>query len=135
MRRKRNVKFIRQESWRYLRIKDSWRRPKGKGSRMRRKIRGWPRIVSAGFGNSRRLRGIHPSGLKETLVYNLNDLEGLDSAKEAVRIASTVGEKKALEIMNKAEELNLKVLNPIRLEEESEGEGEEASEEKEGETE
>lgn len=126
-------KFTRQESWRYIRVKDSWRKPRGKTSRMRRKIKGWPRKVSVGYGKPRAKRGTHPSGLIEALVHNPQDLYGLDPGKEAVRIASTVGEKKKLEIMSKAAELNLKVLNPLRLEEPSTPSGEEPAEEEVGE--
>jgi len=42
-------KFKRQESWRYIRVKSSWRKPKGKSSRMRRRIKGWPKLVSVGY--------------------------------------------------------------------------------------
>ncbi|MEM2901605.1 MAG: 50S ribosomal protein L32e [Candidatus Bathyarchaeia archaeon] len=130
---KKKPRFIRQESWRYIRVKDSWRKPKGKTSRMRRKIKGWPKMVSAGYGNARAKRGLHPSGLREALVHSPHDLYGLDPGREAVRIASTVGEKKRLEIMSKAAELNLKVLNPLRLEEPTAPGGEEAAEEASGE--
>lgn len=126
---RRKPRFTRQESWRYIRVKDSWRKPKGKTSRMRRKIKGWPSLVSVGYGNARAKRGLHPSGLRETLVHSPQDLYGLDPSKEAIRIASTVGEKKRLEIMSKADELNLKVLNPLRLEEPTPPGGEEAVEE------
>jgi large subunit ribosomal protein L32e len=129
MEKKRNVKIVRQESWRYIRIKPSWRRPRGKSSQMRRKMRGWPKIVSAGYGKWRKFRGLHPLGLKESLVHNSDDLKKLDPKNEVARIASTVGEKKRLEIISKAEELNLKILNPVRVEEESATEKEEIVEE------
>ena len=118
--KKKNVKFIRQERWRHLRLKDSWRKPRGKSSRMRRKIRGWPKKVSAGYGSARQLRGLHPSGLREVLVFNPTNIVDLDPSREVARVAATVGEKKKLDIMRKAEELNIKILNPLRLTEESE---------------
>lgn len=118
--KKKNVKFIRQERWRHLRLKDSWRKPRGKSSRMRRKIRGWPKKVSAGYGSARQLRGLHPSGLREVLVFNPTNIIDLDPSREVARVAATVGEKKKLDIMQKAEELNIKILNPLRLTEESE---------------
>jgi large subunit ribosomal protein L32e len=111
--------FIRQESWRYRRVKDKWRRPKGGSSRMRKRISGLPPLVSVGYGSPRTARGIHPSGLREVLVYNPGQLDGLNPREEAVRIASTVGERKRLAIIEKAVSLGLKVLNPPRTAEEA----------------
>lgn len=79
---------------------------------MRRKIRGWPRIVKIGFRTSRQERGKHPSGLREVHVGNIKDLEGIDSTKSAVRISRRLGEKKALQIADRAAELGVRVLNP-----------------------
>jgi len=52
--------------------------------------------------------------LKEILVYNLKGLEKINPEKEACRIASNVGKKKKLEIMKKAEELKIRILNPLK---------------------
>ncbi|MGC8849409.1 MAG: 50S ribosomal protein L32e [Candidatus Bathyarchaeia archaeon] len=112
-------RFIRQESWRYKRVKDNWRKPKGGSSRMRKRMSGLPPLVSVGYGASRTGRGLHPSGLREVLVYNPSQLEGLNPEGQAVRIAATVGERKRLLILEKAEGLGLKVLNPPRKAEES----------------
>jgi len=43
----------------------------------------------------------------------------LDPKTHAVRIAAQVGKKKKMEIMKKAEELGIKVLNPIKYGEEN----------------
>ena len=109
--------FIRQESWRYKRLKGSWRKPKGKSSRMRRSIQGAPPLVKIGYGRPRRYRTLHPSGYREVLIHNPEELMTLNPEREAARIAATVGEKKRFAIMSKAEELHIKVLNPPRVEE------------------
>ncbi|HEC88688.1 MAG TPA: 50S ribosomal protein L32e, partial [Thermoplasmata archaeon] len=44
---------------------------------------------------------------------NVNDLEGIDGSKEAVRIAGTVGRKKRMEIIAKADEMGIRVLNRV----------------------
>jgi large subunit ribosomal protein L32e len=69
-------------------------------------------MPSIGYGAPRELRGLHPSGLKEVVVYTPRELERVDPKKEAVKIASTVGKKKRIEILRRAEELKIKVLNP-----------------------
>ncbi|MBS7655363.1 50S ribosomal protein L32e [Candidatus Bathyarchaeota archaeon] len=114
--------FKRQESWRYIRVKSSWRKPKGKTSRMRRRIKGWPKIVSVGYGGKRSLRGVHPSGYKPVIVHNVKELEKVNKEFQAVIIAHSIGERKRLQILEKAKELGLKVLNRKPVVEEAEGE-------------
>jgi large subunit ribosomal protein L32e len=113
-------RIIRQESWRYKRVKSSWRRPKGITSSMRIQRRGWPRLTSAGFGTPKILRDIHPSGLREILVHRPEDLERADPKKQAIRIAACVGERKRMIIIEKADTMNLKILNPKIMEEKEE---------------
>ena len=54
--------FVRQESWRYVRVKESWRKPKGMDSKMRLQKKGWPPIVKVGYRGPSKARGLHPSG-------------------------------------------------------------------------
>ena len=110
--KRKKPQFIRQESWRYKRVHASWRRPTGKDSKMRRKLGGRPKLVEAGYSSPKAVRGIHPSGYRDVLVYNPKDLEKITSG-EAVRVAHTVGLRKKLAILQKADELNLRVLNPV----------------------
>ena len=116
--------FVRQESWRYKRIKENWRRPRGLDSKMRRKIKGWPKCPEVGYRGPKAARGLHPSGYEEILVYNPNDLDKVDPEKQAIRIAHTVGIKKRMEIIAKATSKKIRILNPkeaeLELEEERE---------------
>ena len=45
------------------------------------------------------------------MIHNVNDLLKLNKDKDAARIAHTVGKKKRLEIILKAESIGIKVLN------------------------
>ena len=111
-RRKRTPKFRRQEWFRFTKLGEKWRKPRGGDSKMRLGIRGKPAVVSVGYRSPRSVRGIHPSGLSEILVHGPRDLEGLDAGKQAIRIASGVGGRKREKILARAKELGIKVLNP-----------------------
>lgn len=104
--------FVRQESWRYGRLDEGWRRPKGIDSKMRKGVKGWPARVKIGYRGPKSARGLHPSAYREVLVYNVKDLSGVDPKAEAIRIAHTVGARKKAEILNRAKELGIYVLNP-----------------------
>ncbi len=109
---KRRPEFVRQESWRYKRVKPNWRRPRGIDSKMRMEVKGWPKRVKVGYRGPKKVRGLHPSGYKEVLIHNPKELERVNPEVEAIRIAHTVGAKKRKEILEKAKELGIKVLNP-----------------------
>jgi len=113
-------KFRRQESWRYKRVTDRWRRPHGIDSKMRKKVKGWPASPTVGYQSPKASRGLHPSGYVETRVFNVEDLGGIDPEIQAVRIAHTVGAKKRLEIVAAAEQKGIHVLNSRKTREEFE---------------
>lgn len=70
------------------------------------------------------------------IVENVADLADIDVNTEAIRIAHRVGARKRAEIIAKATEMNLKVLNlPVSEEAGVEEEGEEAAEGAEAKTE
>jgi large subunit ribosomal protein L32e len=108
----RRPKFVRQESWRYDRLAESWRRPKGKDNKMRRQLSGAPRLVKIGYRGPKKARGLHPSGYTDNLVFNVKDLGRLDPAADAARIGHAVGQRKRLLILAEARNKGIKVLNP-----------------------
>jgi large subunit ribosomal protein L32e len=111
-RKKHAPKFRRQEWFRFAKLGEKWRRPRGRDSKMRLGIKGKPALVSIGYRSPKSMRGVHPSGLIEILVRGSRDLKGLDARKQAVRIASSVGGRKREQILARARELGIKVLNP-----------------------
>jgi large subunit ribosomal protein L32e len=103
--------FKRQEWFRYSKLGEGWRKPKGIHSKMKRKFKRRPSVVAIGFRGPALSRGLHPSGFEEKIVSNVNELEGVDPKKQAVRIAGAVGTKKRIVIEDRAEELGIRVLN------------------------
>jgi large subunit ribosomal protein L32e len=109
--KKRTPDFLREEWFRYKRVSKNWRKPDGITSKMRKNLKYRPSLVRVGFRGPKEVRGLHPSGFEEVIVFNVLDLETVNPKKQAVRIGGTVGTKKRLDIMKKAEELKIRVLN------------------------
>ena len=107
----RRPAFKRQEWFRYSKLGESWRRPKGIHSKMKRNLKRRPPVVDIGFRGPAEVRGLHPSGFEEVMVYNVEGLEGIDPKAQAVRIGGTVGTKKRIVIQERADELGIRVLN------------------------
>ena len=105
-------RFKRQEWWKYKRLRNrlSWRRPRGSKNPMRRKVWGRPPLPEVGYRKPRKIRGLHPSGLAEALVHNVRELEELDPKKYIARIAGGVGARKREEIIKRAKELGIRVV-------------------------
>ncbi len=133
-------KFRRQESWRYKRVSEVWRKPTGIDSKMRRKKKGWPKSAEVGYRGPRAARRLHPSGYVEVLIRTVDDVDQVEPETQAIRIAHTVGARKRIEIMARARESHVHILNPREVEkplaeeeaeaEETTNETEEAEEEK-----
>lgn len=109
---RKKPKFLRSGAVAYKRLGSKWRRPRGMHGKLRRHEKSKGKMPSPGYGSPKELRYLHPSGFKEVLVSNFNDLQKIDSKIEAVKISHAVGKKKRTEILKKAEELKIKVLNP-----------------------
>ena len=107
----RRPAFKRQEWFRYQKLGESWRRPKGIHSKMRRNLKRRPPVVDIGFRGPAEVRGFHPSGFEEVMVYNVDGLEGIDPKSQAIRIGGTVGTRKRIVIQDRADELGIRVLN------------------------
>ena len=104
-------RFRRQEWFRYRKFGDEWRKPQGGQSKLRRHFGYRWNLPSVGYRGPRAVRGLHPSGFQEVLVHNERQLEGLDAAKQAVRIAHAVGSRKRELIEKACDEKGLRVLN------------------------
>jgi large subunit ribosomal protein L32e len=109
---RKKPKFLRQGTTYLKKVGRVWRRPKGTHTKLKVMEKNKGFMPNVGYGAPRELRYLHPSGLKEVLIQNLKDLEKIDKEKEAIMISHTIGEKKRKVIVNKANELKIKILNP-----------------------
>ena len=109
---KKQPKFRRQEWFRYRRLsKTGYRKPRGDDSSMRKNRKYRSPMARVGYGKVAAARGLHPSGFEEVLVHKADHLDGLDPERQAVRIGSSVGNRKRARIHERADELGLRVLN------------------------
>ena len=109
--KQRTPEFKRFESWRYARIDEAWRKPKGIDNHMRLSVKGWPQLVKIGYRVPKSVRYLHPSGLRDILVHNLAELESLSPETDAARFAAGVGKRKRIELAKRAKSLGIRVLN------------------------
>jgi large subunit ribosomal protein L32e len=79
-------------------------------------------MVSTGYKGPKIARGLHPSGYREVLVHNVEEVIALDSATQAARIAHTVGKKKRGQIIAEARKKKIVVLNAKEIKEVAEPE-------------
>lgn len=114
IKKKLKLCFYRNKWWKFSKFRKDpkWRKPRGKDNPMRLRLKGHPPVASAGYGTPSAIRGLHPSGLKPVVISNLRDLSGLDPSRNVVYISSTVGLRKRLEIIKKAQEMGFRVANP-----------------------
>ena len=109
--KKQRPSFQRVESWRYKRVKSSWRKARGIDSKTRRKSKSGVKSPSVGYRSPKKIRGIHPSGYEEIRVFNIKDLANLNKNKHALKLSSRLGAKKRIKIIELAQKKGFKILN------------------------
>ena len=108
---KKRPKFRRVESWRYKRVKDSWRKARGIDSKTRRKHKSGVKSPSVGYRGPKKVRGIHPSGFREVRIERKEDLKKLNKKKHVIKISSRLGSKKRIPLIDFCQKRGFKVLN------------------------
>lgn len=109
--------FVQTDQHKKKKLKDVWRKPRGLHNKKRKYILGKGEMARPGYGSPAAVRGLHPSGFEEVLLSRAKDLDNVDPATQAIRIARTVGQRKRMDIVKKAQSLGLKILNPPYQEE------------------
>jgi len=115
----RKPKYRRQDSHKKSRLGRGrkklikWRKPKGTDSKVRLRIKGHLSMPEVGYGSPRKIKGlIYHDGrlLKPIRVDNLSQLND-ENRKDNIFILGSVGLKKKLQIVKKAKELGIELLN------------------------
>lgn len=107
-------RFLRSDTRRHLRLgkkrrkNQTWRAPRGRHSKIRRKRRNYPAMPGIGYKSPSHLSG-RIKGLKPVLVHNISGLNNI--SKDSIIIIARVGAKNKIEIIKKANEMNLKIFN------------------------
>merc|ERR1712058_197603 len=104
----------RHQSDRYDKLKQNWRRPKGIDNRVRRKFRGMYKLPGIGYGSAKATRHMLPTGFRKVLVNNIKELEVLmmQNKKFCAEIAHGVSSKNRKAIVERAQQLCIRVTNP-----------------------
>jgi large subunit ribosomal protein L32e len=112
VRSEKSARFKRDGTGKKKQIADSWRKPRGLHSKKRIQKKAKGPLPSPGFGSPVAVKGMHPSGFREVLVFTSTEMGGLDPGIHAVRIGASVGNRKRLVLQEQAMAAGLKVLNP-----------------------
>ncbi|KWX12313.1 LSU ribosomal protein L32E [Giardia duodenalis assemblage B] len=111
--KKRKNKFIRFQSERFVRIKPSWRKPRGIDSPMRHQYRGQRPMVSIGYGSDKETRFMLPCGFFKHRISNVHELKTLfmNNKTHAAQIAHGVSARSRKQILEEAKKMGVRVLN------------------------
>ncbi len=92
-----------------VRVKARWRKPRGTDNKKRIRCAFAGASPRIGYKNDAKVRCMHPSGIFEVLVHNMDELKA--AVGKAARISRSVGSKKREEMKKLATELKIKLLN------------------------
>lgn len=108
---KKRPSFRRVESWRYKRVKDSWRKARGIDSKTREKKKLGVKSPTVGYRGPKKVRGLHPSGLIEVRITTPDNLKNLNKNRHAVKISGKLGARKRIILTDYCQKRGFKILN------------------------
>ncbi len=108
---KKRPSFRRVESWRYKRVKDSWRKARGIDSKTRKKKKSGVKSPTIGYRGPKSVRGLHPSGYIEVRVTTFNDLNDLNKNRHVLKISGNLGARKRIALTDYCQKRGFKILN------------------------
>ncbi len=112
IKKRKNPSFRRVESWRFVRIKNPrWRKPIGLDSATRKKELSGVQMPTVGYRVPKKIRGIHPSGYEEVLIFTKEDINKINPKIQAIKISGKIGAKKRINLIDYAQSKHIKILN------------------------
>lgn len=108
--KRKKPNFLRQDAHK-LHLPKNWRRPRGMHNKMRLGKKGHRVRVDSGYRSPNDARYLHKSNLIPILANNMKDLEKLDNSIHAVIMSGKLGLKKKIQLIEKCNSLNIKILN------------------------
>jgi large subunit ribosomal protein L32e len=108
---KKRPTFQRVESWRYKRLLTSYRRPKGCDNKSRMKMNAGIKTPNIGYRTPKKVRGLHPSGLKEITITNIKEVNNLSPKEYGVKISSKVGANKRKDLIEALKSKKFTIFN------------------------
>lgn len=102
-------KFVRHESVHFKSLGSAWRRPRGIHNKLRLCKGGQGLTPKIGYSTGKDKGLIN--GFVPVLIHTLSELSNLNTKKNIGIIASSLGMKKKIAIVKKAQELNIQLLN------------------------
>ena len=119
--RKKKPTFVRKDAHKKIRLRKKWKRPRGLQNKLRLNFKGRGKRVRTGYRVPRKVRGLSREGLNEVIVKRAEEIKSIDAKTQGIIIAKAVGNKKRVDIIKKALESNIKILNISNAEEFAKG--------------
>ena len=114
--KKRTKSFERHQHQQFKRIgRSSWRKSKGIDSRVRRRFKGTIPQPEIGYGSDKKTRNLLSNGFYKFVGHNPKELEMLlmHNRKYCAEIAHSVSTRTRKQIVERAEQLHVKVTNAV----------------------
>ena len=112
--KKKTKRVARFHSDRFMRVSPSWRKPRGIDNPLRRRFKSKAFIAPAiGYGSNKRTRHLLPNGFYKFRVTKVADIELLlmHNRKYCAEIAANISSRKRMEIIKRAAQLGVRVVN------------------------
>ena len=109
--KKKKPAFVSQEGMKRVKLSESWRKPRGRHSKLKQHEKARGRLPGPGYGSPSKVRGMNRSGLMEVLVSNVRQTDGIDPKTQSIVIASSVGRAKRAQIIEAAKKKSIRIQN------------------------